>query len=112
MGFARPSPPLLLHRVTTQRHNLRLPSEIFPVRVRATGHGIAAAMGRLGGFIGVFTFPFLMRWHGLLTAESGAAIVSVLGLITTALLLPETKGKSLEELSSEPSTAVRRAEGA
>jgi len=53
-----------------------------------------------------------MRWHGLLTAESGAPIVSVLGLITTALLLPETKGKSLEELSSEPSTAVRRAEGA
>jgi len=67
------------------------PSEIFPVRVRATGHGIAATMGRLGGFIGVFTFPFLMRWHGLLTAESGAAIVSVLGLITTALLVPETK---------------------
>ncbi|HEY6446381.1 MAG TPA: MFS transporter [Acidobacteriaceae bacterium] len=88
------------------------PSEIFPVRVRTTGHGIAAAMGKLGGFLGVFTFPFLMRWHGLLAAESGAAIVSVLGLITTLLLLPETKGKSLEELSSEPSTPVEHAEAA
>jgi len=87
-------------------------SEISPVRVRATGHGIAAAIGKLGGFIGVFTFPFLMHGHGLRTAESGAAIVSVLGLITTALLMPETKRKRLEELSSEPSTAVRRAEGA
>ena len=85
------------------------PSEIFPVRVRTTGHGIAAAMGKLGGFIGVFTFPFLMRWHGLLAAESGAAIVSVLGAITTIFLLPETKGKSLEELSSEPATPIERA---
>ncbi|HEX4065971.1 MAG TPA: MFS transporter [Acidobacteriaceae bacterium] len=85
------------------------PSEVFPVRVRTTGHGISAAMGKLGGFIGVFTFPFLMHWHGLLSAESGAAIVSVLGLITTVLLLPETKGKSLEELSSEPETPMERA---
>jgi MFS family permease len=77
------------------------PSEIFPVRVRTTGHGVAAAMGKLGGFVGVFTFPFLMRWHGLMAAESGAAIVSALGAVTTIFLLPETKGKSLEELASE-----------
>ena len=85
------------------------PSEVFPVRVRSTGHGIAAALGKLGGFVGVFTFPFLMRWHGLLSAEAGAALVSVLGLAATLLLLPETKGKSLEELSSEPQTAIEEA---
>jgi MFS transporter, PHS family, inorganic phosphate transporter len=84
------------------------PSEIFPVRVRTTGHGVAAAMGKLGGFVGVFTFPFLMRWHGLLAAESGAAIVSALGAITTIFLLPETKGKSLEEIESEAGTPVER----
>ncbi len=85
------------------------PSEIFPVRVRTTGHGIAAAMGKLGGFVGVFTFPFLLRWHGLLSAESSAAIVSALGALVTIFLLPETKGKSLEELASEPETPVERA---
>src|SRR5580658_8471565 len=74
------------------------PSETFPVRVRTTGHGVAAAMGKLGGFVGVFTFPFLMHWHGLLAAESGAAIVSILGLIVTLTMLPETKGKSLEAI--------------
>jgi MFS transporter, PHS family, inorganic phosphate transporter len=88
------------------------PSEIFPVRVRTTAHGIAAAMGKLGGFLGVFTFPFLMHWHGLLTAESGAALVSLLGLVATLLLLPETKGKSLEELSSEPEAPIEHAEAA
>ena len=79
------------------------PSEIFPVQVRTTGHGIAAAMGKIGGFVGVFTFPFFMQWHGLSAAEGAAAIVSVLGMLFTIFLLPETKGKSLEELSEEPS---------
>jgi MFS transporter, PHS family, inorganic phosphate transporter len=85
------------------------PSEIFPVKVRTTGHGIAAAMGKIGGFFGVFTFPFFMHWHGLPAAEGAAAIVSVLGLIVTIFLLPETKGKSLEELSEEPATPLERA---
>lgn len=85
------------------------PSEIFPVRVRTTGHGVAAAMGKIGGFAGVFTFPYFMHWHGLMAAESAAAIVSVLGAVVTWFLLPETKGKSLEELSSEASTPAERA---
>ena len=48
-----------------------------------------------------FAFPPLMRWHGLFSAELAAAIVSVLGLVTTLALLPETKQRSLEELSGE-----------
>jgi PHS family inorganic phosphate transporter-like MFS transporter len=78
------------------------PAEIFPVQGRTTGHGIAAAAGKIGGFVGVFLFPILLSWHGLLSAELAAAIVSVLGLGVTIWMLPETKGKSLEELSDEP----------
>jgi MFS family permease len=85
------------------------PSEVFPVQVRTTGHGISAAMGKLGGFLGVFTFPFFMHWHGLPAAEGAAAIVSLLGLSVTAFMLPETKGKSLEELSEQPSTPIEKA---
>lgn len=84
------------------------PSEIFPVRVRTTGHGIAAAVGKLGGFAGVFLFPYLLHWKGLLGAESAAAIASFAGLIVTLAMLPETKGKSLKELSSEPATPLER----
>lgn len=75
------------------------PAELFPVEARTTGHGIASAAGKIGGFAGVLTFPLLLSWHGLLTAELGAAIASILGLAVTVALLPETKGKSLEELS-------------
>ncbi len=77
------------------------PAEIFPVTSRTTGHGIAAAAGKLGGFFGVFLFPIFMSWGGLTVAEAAAATVSVLGAIVTLTLLPETKGKSLEELSPE-----------
>ena len=85
------------------------PSEIFPVRVRTTAHGIAAALGKLGGFFGVFLFPYLMHWKGLPAAELAAAASSVAGLIVTIFMLPEIKGKSLEELSNEPSTPAERA---
>lgn len=77
------------------------PAEIFPVEARTTGHGVAAAAGKLGGFIGVFLFPILMAWNGLFAAEMAAAIVSVLGIVVTVTMLPETKGMSLEELSAE-----------
>lgn len=77
------------------------PSEIFPVKQRTTGHGIASAAGKAGGFVGVFLFPFLMHWKDLLGAESAAALFSLLGLIVTWTMLPETKGRSLEDISGE-----------
>lgn len=85
------------------------PSEVFPVRVRTTGHGVAAAMGKLGGFLGVFVFPYLLHWKGLLGAESAAAIASLLGLVVTLTMLPETKGKSLEAIEMEKRPRERRA---
>jgi MFS transporter, PHS family, inorganic phosphate transporter len=78
------------------------PAEIFPVLGRTTGHGIAASAGKVGGFVGVFLFPILMSWRGLVGAEAAAAIVSVLGIAVTLGMLPETMGKSLEELNAEP----------
>ena len=50
-----------------------------------------------------------MHWQGLPAAEGAAAIVSCLGLAVTIFMLPETKGKSLEELSEEPSSPAERA---
>jgi hypothetical protein len=50
-----------------------------------------------------------MHWHGLPAAEGAAAVVSILGLAVTIFLLPETKGKSLEELSEQPSSPAEKA---
>ena len=88
------------------------PAEIFPVSTRTTGHGIAAAAGKIGGFAGVFLFPIFLHWDGLFAAELVAAVVSVLGLIVTIVMLPETKGLSLEELAAARPPTVRRAAAA
>jgi hypothetical protein len=61
-------------------------------------------VGKLGGFVGVFVFPYLLAWSELLGAESAAAIASALGLVVTLTMLPETKGKSLEEIEAETRT--------
>jgi MFS transporter, PHS family, inorganic phosphate transporter len=78
------------------------PAEIFPVEVRTTGHGISAAAGKLGAFLGAFLFPdFLAASMGIRGAEIISGVVAVVGVVLTVALLPEPKGKSLEELSAE-----------
>jgi PHS family inorganic phosphate transporter-like MFS transporter len=65
-------------------------------------------MGKLGAFMGDFTFPFFMAWHGLPAAEGAAAVVSALGIAVTTFLLPEPKGKSLEEIEDQALTAAEK----
>ena len=78
------------------------PAEVFPVEVRTTGHGISAGLGKLGAFAGAFLFPDMLAssW-GIRGAMIVAGIVSLAGLVISVFLLPEPKGKSLEELSTE-----------
>jgi MFS transporter, PHS family, inorganic phosphate transporter len=77
-----------------------LPSELFPVSMRTTGHGISAGIGKLGAFIGVFVVPWLQTsigLRGLLLVASGSAV----GGYLLTLVLPEPAGRTLEELSRE-----------
>jgi PHS family inorganic phosphate transporter-like MFS transporter len=76
-----------------------LPSELYPVTMRTTGHGISAGVGKLGAFIGVFLFPLLQSSFGLRGTLLLTAGVSVLGLLLT-LVLPEPAGRSLEEIAT------------
>ncbi|HEX9065262.1 MAG TPA: MFS transporter [Streptosporangiaceae bacterium] len=75
-----------------------LPSELFPVSVRATGHGISAGIGKFGAFIGVFLFPVLQTGLGLRGTLGLTAGVAVAGAALT-LVLPEPSGRTLEEIS-------------
>lgn len=77
-----------------------LPSEVFPTKVRTTGHGIAAGVGKLGAFIGVFLVPLLQNSIGLRGMLFVAGAASVAGLLLTRLI-PEPGGRSLEEVSGE-----------
>jgi PHS family inorganic phosphate transporter-like MFS transporter len=76
-----------------------LPSEIYPVSMRATGHGISAGVGKLGAFIGVFLFPVLQSSLGLRGTLLLTGGVSALGLALT-FVLPEPAGLSLDEIAA------------
>ena len=73
--------------------------ELYPTAVRATGAGVAAAVGRTGGIIGPFLTPVLVPAFG----QSGVFAMFMILLVVTAasvwLLAEETKGRSLEEIA-------------
>ena len=76
-----------------------LPSELFPVRARTTGHGISAGLGKLGAFAGVFLVPSLQADIGLRGMLIVAAFASLAGMGLT-LLLPEPAGRSLDDVAA------------
>ena len=85
-----------------------LASELYPVSMRTTGHGISAGIAKFGAFIGVFVFPILTSAFGL----SGTLLItfffSIIGFVLT-LLLPEPKGRSLESISDDAVPLTTRA---
>jgi MFS family permease len=78
-----------------------LPGELYPVSVRATGHGFSAGIGKFGAFVGVFLFPVLQDSLGLRGTLLLTAAVAALGALLT-LVLPEPAGRSLEEITAGP----------
>ncbi|KAF8202067.1 phosphate transporter [Mycena galopus ATCC 62051] len=81
-----------------------IPGEIFPTRYRATGHGISAAAGKFGAVIAQVGFSQLINIGG--TNAFVKHIMQILAFfmltgVFSTLLLPETKQKTLEELSNE-----------
>lgn len=81
-----------------------IPGEAFPTRYRSTSHGISAASGKLGAIVAQVGFAQLKDIGG--TNQFVKHILEIFALfmltgIFSTLLLPETKGKSLEELSNE-----------
>jgi MFS family permease len=77
-----------------------LPSEVFPDSVRTTGHGLAAGIGKLGAFIGVFAVPQLETSIGLRGMLTVAGIAAILGILLTRVL-PEPSQRTLEEISGD-----------
>jgi MFS family permease len=77
-----------------------LPVELFPTRVRATAHGIAAASGKCGALLTAFAFGTITEKIGL-PGVLGlfSAIMFLCALLT--LMIPETKGKTLDDIERE-----------
>nr|AFK45744.1 unknown [Lotus japonicus] len=90
-----------------------VPAEIFPARLRSTCHGISAAAGKAGAIVGAFGFLYASQSKDPAKTDPGyptgigvrnslimLGVINFLGMVFT-FLVPESKGKSLEELSGE-----------
>lgn len=90
-----------------------VPAEIFPARLRSTCHGISAAAGKAGAIVGAFGFLYAAQPKDPSKRDAGypagigvkyslivLGCVNALGMLFT-LLVPESKGRSLEEMSKE-----------
>jgi MFS transporter, PHS family, inorganic phosphate transporter len=93
-----------------------VPGECYPTRYRSTGHGLSAAAGKVGAIVAqVICIPLLTKdappncsgsacspWLNRLMQLF--ALFMLCGTIVS-LLIPETKGVTLEELAGEPPTS-------
>jgi len=81
-----------------------IPGEVFPTRYRSTAHGISAACGKTGAVVAQVGFARLVNIGG--TNKFVKHILEIFAFfmltgIFSTMLLPETKQKTLEELSNE-----------
>lgn len=80
-----------------------VPGEVFPTRYRSTSHGISAASGKIGSIIGQGAISTLATRGGQNWMDHVLEIYALFMLlgVGTTLCIPETKRKTLEELSGE-----------
>ncbi|PKA62277.1 Sugar transporter ERD6-like 16 [Apostasia shenzhenica] len=77
-------------------------SEIFPINIKGTGGSLVTLVNWFGSWLISYTFNFLMNWSAsgtffLFSAASAATVLFVAGMV------PETKGKTLEEIQESMS---------
>jgi SP family sugar porter-like MFS transporter len=76
-------------------------SEIFPNRIRGAAMSVAVTALWAACFILTYTFPILNRRLGSSGTFWLYAAICLAGLLFIFWKLPETKGKSLEEIEKE-----------
>ncbi|KAG1822007.1 major facilitator superfamily domain-containing protein [Suillus subaureus] len=81
-----------------------IPGEAFPTRYRSTGFGISAATGKLGAIISQVGFAQLVNIGGTNKFVKHIMEIFALFMLTgvfSTLLIPETKQRTLEDISNE-----------
>jgi sugar porter (SP) family MFS transporter len=86
-------------------------AEIFPTRVRGTAVAVAVSALWIACFLLTYTFPLLNAALGAAGTFWSYAAICVAGLLFLFFKLPETKGKSLEEIEASLASTQHRRSG-
>ena len=76
-------------------------SEIFPANVRALAIAVAGAFNSIVSYLVQQFFPYFMETSGPVIVFAFFGTFSVLALLFSIFIVPETKGRSLEEIEAE-----------
>lgn len=71
--------------------------EVFPTKIRASGAGFAASVGKVGAVLTAFLFPILLVHLGTTTLLFILVGTSLLGAVVTFAFRIETAGKNLAD---------------
>ncbi|CAA7062267.1 unnamed protein product [Microthlaspi erraticum] len=74
-------------------------SEVFPIDIKGSAGSLVTVISWVGSWIISFAFNFLMNWSPSETFY-GFATVCGATVIFVAKLVPETKGRTLEDIQS------------
>ncbi|RZC56101.1 hypothetical protein C5167_014961 [Papaver somniferum] len=74
-------------------------SEVFPLNIKGTAGSLVTLVNWFGSWVVSFTFNFLMSWSSYGTFLLYAA-VNLSAILFIAKMVPETKGRTLEEIQA------------
>ncbi|KAF9604488.1 hypothetical protein IFM89_006843 [Coptis chinensis] len=74
-------------------------SEIFPINVKGVAGSLATLVNWFGAWFCSYTFNYLMSWSSYGTFFMYAVINSI-SVVFIAVMVPETKGRTLEEIQA------------
>ncbi|MFD1212565.1 MFS transporter [Arthrobacter sp. GCM10027362] len=82
------------------------PNELFPTEIRATAVGFGTAISRIGSAASTYLMPVAILSFGAAGSLLIGAVISLVGLIATFVLAPETANKALQELTADKKPAA------
>ncbi|VVC29772.1 Major facilitator superfamily domain,Major facilitator, sugar transporter-like [Cinara cedri] len=77
-----------------------LSSELYPISVKGVMNGLASSFGYVICFFVCKIYPYMIKYFGVEIVWSIFALFCLLTVLFAIFIMPETKGKSLEEILS------------
>ena len=83
--------------------------ELAPTRIRSIAQSVTVVGGRIGAAVSAFLFPLFLGQLGKAGVLVLLGLLSVVGAALALFVVPETKGRSLEEINADTDAVIAAA---